>query len=109
MQVGVGEKLGKVFMITIKHCNKTKDFKGVKVMDNIKGIIKNFLSKYFTNYDLKEDEDIFSLGFVNSLFAMQLVMFIEKEFNVTIDNEDLDLKNFSTIKSIAELIERKGY
>lgn len=81
---------------------------GVKIMDNIKANIRNFLSKYITNYDLKDDEDIFSLGFVNSLFAMQLVMFIEKEFKLTVDNEDLDLKNFRSIKSIAELVERKS-
>ena len=81
---------------------------GVKIMDNIKANIRNFLSKYITNYDLKDDEDIFSLGFVNSLFAMQLVMFIEKEFKLTVDNEDLDLKNFRSIKAIAELVERKS-
>lgn len=81
---------------------------GVKIMDNIKVNIRNFLSKYITNYDLKDDEDIFSLGFVNSLFAMQLVMFIEKEFKITVDNEDLDLKNFRNIKAIAELVERKS-
>lgn len=78
-------------------------------MDSIKESTRNFLSKYFKNYDLKDDEDIFSLGFVNSLFAMQLVMFIEKDFNVTVDNEDLDLKNFKTINSIADLVERKTY
>jgi acyl carrier protein len=76
-------------------------------MDNIKESIRGFLSRYITNYELKEDEDIFSLGFVNSLFAMQLVMFIEKEFNLTVANEDLDLKNFRSIRSIAELVERK--
>lgn len=81
--------------------------KGVKVMENIKESTRNFLAKNFKNYDLKDDEDIFSLGFVNSLFAMQLVMFIEKEFKVTVDNEDLDLKNFKSINSIAELVERK--
>lgn len=77
-------------------------------MNNIKDIIKEFLAKYFTNYDLKDDEDIFSLGFVNSLFSMQLVMFIEKKFDFTIDNEDLDLENFKTINAITDLIERKS-
>ena len=30
--------------------------------------------------DSATDEDIFALGFVNSLLAMQLVLFVEKEF-----------------------------
>ena len=41
---------------------------------------KAFMAVHFKNYDLQDDDDIFSLGFVNSLFAMQLVMFVEKEF-----------------------------
>ncbi len=77
-------------------------------MDDIKGTVKVFLSKYFKGYDLKDNEDIFGLGFVNSLFAMQLVMFIEKEFKVNINNDDLDLKNFNSIDAIVNFIEGKN-
>jgi acyl carrier protein len=38
---------------------------------------------------------------------MQLVMFTEKEFQVKVENEDLDLKNFSTINAIDEFVRRK--
>jgi acyl carrier protein len=73
----------------------------------IKTKIKQFLAKFFQNYDLKEDEDIFALGFVNSLFAMQLVNFVEQEFETSIDNEDLDIDNFRTINALTGLIMRK--
>lgn len=69
--------------------------------------IRNFLAQYFGNHDLQNDEDIFALGFVNSMFAMQLVLFIEKEFNVTIENEDLDFDNFRTINAMVSLLEQK--
>ena len=69
--------------------------------------IRKFLSRAFRNYALQDDEDIFSAGFVNSLFAMELVLFVEKEFTITIDNEDLDIDNFRTISAIATLIDRK--
>ena len=54
-----------------------------------KARIKEFLARYFRNHELKNDEDIFALGFVNSLLAMQLVNFVEKEFAVAIEDEDL--------------------
>ena len=69
--------------------------------------IKLFLSQSFSNYQLQDDEDIFALGFVNSMFAMQLVLFIESEFAVKIDNEDLDFENFKTVNAMASLLERK--
>jgi methoxymalonate biosynthesis acyl carrier protein len=76
-------------------------------MPEIKSKIKQFLLPFFGDRDLQEDEDIFALGFVNSMFAMQLVLFIEKEFQVTIENEDLDFENFKTINAIVGLLERK--
>jgi acyl carrier protein len=76
-------------------------------MKAAKSKIKNFLSQYFGDRELQDDEDIFALGFVNSMFAMQLVLFVEKEFKVTIENEDLDFDNFRTINAMADLLERK--
>ncbi len=77
-------------------------------MDGVHQKIKDFLGRFFRNQDLKPDDDIFALGFVNSLLAMQLVAFVEKEFGVSVEDSDLDLENFRTINSIAQLVERKS-
>ncbi|MEJ6480704.1 acyl carrier protein [Nostoc punctiforme UO1] len=69
--------------------------------------IKTFLSRFFGDHDLKPDEDIFTLGFVNSMFAMQLVLFLEQEFQITIENEDLEFDNFKTINAMTNLVQRK--
>jgi acyl carrier protein len=76
-------------------------------MDTVQAKLKEFLSHFFRNHELGVDEDIFASGFVNSLLAMQLVMFVEKEFDITIENDDLDIDNFRTINSIVALVERK--
>jgi acyl carrier protein len=75
--------------------------------DNRRARIKEFLSPYFRNHELQDDEDIFALGFVNSLLALQLVNFVENEFGITIEDEDLDFENFRTIQNMDALIERK--
>jgi methoxymalonate biosynthesis acyl carrier protein len=76
-------------------------------MEERKTKIKNFLSKFFRNHELRDDDDIFALGFVNSLLALQLVNFLQKEFGITIEDEDLDFENFRTINNIDSLLERK--
>ncbi|KYC36599.1 D-alanyl carrier protein [Scytonema hofmannii PCC 7110] len=76
-------------------------------MKEIQPTIKEFLARFFRNHNLQLDEDIFALGFVNSMFAMQLVLFIEQEFQLTIDNEDLEFDNFRSINAMTRLIERK--
>jgi methoxymalonate biosynthesis acyl carrier protein len=77
-------------------------------MDNSKHKIRAFLSRFFQTVELKEEDDIFALGFVNSLFAMQLITWVEKEFSIRIEDEDLEVTNFSTIAAIANLIARKN-
>ncbi len=69
--------------------------------------IAHYLARFFPGHSLTEDEDIFSLGFVNSMFAMQLVTFVEKTFDITIENEDLELDNFRTIVALSNLVIRK--
>jgi acyl carrier protein len=69
--------------------------------------IREFVGRFFGEHELRDDEDIFAAGFVNSLFAMQLVLFVEKEFGVSVGNEDLNLDNFRSIEAMALLIERK--
>lgn len=76
-------------------------------MDATQSKVKEFLSRYFKSHDLQPDEDIFALGFVNSLLAMQLVAFVEKEFGVAVEDADLDLDNFRSIRAISDLVARK--
>lgn len=76
-------------------------------MDEIKSKIRTFLAGFITNVTLQDTQDIFALGFVNSLFAMQLVLFVEKEFGITVENEDLNIDNFRSISAITQLIGQK--
>jgi acyl carrier protein len=77
-------------------------------MEENKVKVKKFLSRFFRQRELLDDEDIFALGIVNSLFAMQLVMFIEKEFELRVDNADLDIANFSSVNRIAQFVKEKS-
>jgi methoxymalonate biosynthesis acyl carrier protein len=73
----------------------------------VKETIKVFISKFVNVNEIEDTDNIFEKGLVNSLFAMNLVTFIEKEFDISIDNTELDLDNFKDINSIVALIENK--
>lgn len=77
-------------------------------MESRKAAIRQFLASYLRNYDLQDDEDIFSLGFVNSMLAIQLVNFVEKNFGIEVENEDLDLDNFRSLAAMDAFVERKS-
>jgi acyl carrier protein len=73
---------------------------------NVKTRIKYYVNKALGD-NIRDEDDIFELGVVNSLFAMQLLHFIEKEFSITTEREDLDIKNFCSIAAMTEFVLKK--
>ena len=75
--------------------------------DETRAKVREFVSRFLRGHELKDDEDIFASGFVNSMFAMQLVQFVEGTFGVACDDQDLDIDNFRSIDAITRFVERK--
>lgn len=69
--------------------------------------LRKFLAR-FIEEDVDNDTDIFKTGLINSLFAMQLVLFVEKEFLISVENQDLDINNFKSINAITNFVSQKG-
>ncbi len=69
--------------------------------------IRQFLTSHFSASDLADHTDIFAAGYVNSLFGLQLVLFIERTFDLSVVNEDLDLSNFRSVDALTAFVGRK--
>ncbi len=76
------------------------------MMDDIKQKVRSFLSKNKSTEQIKDDDDLFEKGFVDSLFSLQLIMYLEKEFRLRIKNKDINEDNFRSIDKIAETVTR---
>lgn len=76
--------------------------------EDIMSQVRDFLGQFISNTDIDPDENLFVSGIVNSLFAMQLVLFVEKEFGIQVANEDLDLENFKSLNAITAFVESKS-
>ncbi|MFC7896686.1 acyl carrier protein [Streptomyces sp. NPDC057381] len=66
-----------------------------------------YLSRFFPVHDLGDEDDIFEQGYVSSLFAMQLVAFVEQEFGVAVEEEDMDLEHFRSLRALDTFVARK--
>ncbi|HEX7306359.1 acyl carrier protein [Lentzea sp.] len=52
------------------------------------------------------DVDLFASGVVSSMFAMELVVYVEKTFDVMVLGEDLAVDNFRTVNKMTDLVLR---
>ncbi len=75
--------------------------------NSVKDSIKNFIFESIQIADLDDDDNLFESGIVNSLFAVQLVTFLEKYFGIEITMEDLDIENFQSINSTTSFVIQK--
>ena len=74
----------------------------------IKGRIADFVTSAIHLPDLGEDDLLFESGLVNSLFAVQLMTFIEKTFGIEVGADDLDIDNFKSIRAAAVFVIKKN-
>lgn len=68
---------------------------------------RTFLRGRLGPIELADTDNIFASGFVNSMFALQLVCFVERTFGVTIENDDLELSNFNSVAAISRFVRSK--
>ena len=73
--------------------------------------IREFIKSNITNFDeetiFNDDENIFEMGLVSSLFAMKLLNYVESEFKIALTYEDMEIENFSTVDNILKFIREK--
>ena len=80
-------------------------------MDQFKDTIREFIvSQYLPGEaleNLKDDTPLLSSGILDSLAALGLISFIEKQYGVELDVYDTSIEQFDRIEDIARAVDRK--
>jgi acyl carrier protein len=74
----------------------------------IKQAVRQFISSAIRLPALGDDDNLFESGIVNSLFAVQLMTFVEKTFGIEVEAEDLDIENFKSLNATTSFVMRKN-
>lgn len=75
--------------------------------DGIKETVKRFILRSINFTHLEDDDNLFESGIVNSLFAVQLMTFIEKTFYIEVEMADLDIENFKSLNATTAFVLKK--
>jgi acyl carrier protein len=57
--------------------------------------------------DLDNDDSLLELGIIDSFKMLELIEYIQKEFGIEIDEDDMLPENFDSINAIVEFIGSK--
>jgi D-alanine--poly(phosphoribitol) ligase subunit 2 len=75
-------------------------------MDQIRKKLSSFIKDnfLFEKGRIKEDQDLFKSGVVDSFGFVELLSFIEKEFGINFNRADIEIEKFNTLAQIAKSI-----
>jgi methoxymalonate biosynthesis acyl carrier protein len=76
--------------------------------NGIKETVKRFILSSINFTLLEDDDNLFESGIVNSLFAVQLMTFIEKTFSIEVGMDDLDIENFKSLNATTAFVLKKN-
>lgn len=74
----------------------------------IKETVRRFILSSINVPNLGDDDNLFETGIVNSLFAVQLMTFVEKTFAIEVEMDDLDIENFKSLNATVAFVARKN-
>ena len=78
----------------------------MKIENQIKEFVLTNL--YFAEDNVLDDDASFlETGVVDSTGVMELVAFVEKEFGVTVEPQEIVVENFDSINQVARFVSRK--
>lgn len=80
-------------------------------MSDVKGKVKDFVIENFLfgdSDDLEETTSFLEEGIIDSTGILELVDFIEEEFSISIDDEELIPENLDSIKNVSEFLQKKS-
>ncbi|WP_229074958.1 phosphopantetheine-binding protein [Actinoplanes sp. DH11] len=75
--------------------------------DDLRDRIRAFVLTQTPGSVVDDDDDLFASGLVNSLFAVQLVLWLEQTFGLRVESQELVLTTFATIDSIGDFVAGK--
>jgi acyl carrier protein len=79
-------------------------------MNSVSDTVRQFILKQFPqarSRSLSNDEHLLENGIVDSLGVIDIVTFIESEFHLTVEDEDLVPEHFQSIERIAAYVENR--
>jgi acyl carrier protein len=65
------------------------------------------VSQFPATKNVSNDEALLKHGLIDSLGILDVVTFVEKEFSISVSDEDLLPENFGSVQSITEFVQSK--
>lgn len=79
--------------------------------NSIKDLLKKFIIRNYLlnkkNFKLADDDSFLMKGIIDSIGVVELASFIQREFEIKVNPQDILPENFDTLNNLEQYIKRK--
>ena len=89
---------------------KYRIYERIKSVNQLKDKIRQFIVENFLfgqDNGLKDDTSFLDEGIIDSTGILELVSFLEEEFSISVEDEELIPENLDSIMNVVAYLERK--
>lgn len=73
--------------------------------------IKNYIAETFLfsddGFNMSDDISFLDEGIIDSMGVLELIMFVEETFGISVEDDDIKPENFDSVNKLYEYIHRK--
>ena len=73
--------------------------------------IKNYIAETFLfsddGFNMSDDVSFLDEGIIDSMGVLELIMFVEETFGISVEDDDIKPENFDSVNKLYEYIHRK--
>jgi acyl carrier protein len=73
--------------------------------------IRNYIAETFlfsdNGFNVSDDVSFLDEGIIDSMGVLELIMFTEETFNVSVDDDEIKPENFDSVNKLYDYIQRK--
>ncbi len=75
----------------------------------VAGQIRSFLARQFPlAKNVADDQPLLGGGLIDSLGILEVVSFLESEFNIAVADEELLPENFESVRNLSRFVQKKS-
>jgi acyl carrier protein len=78
-----------------------------EIVDRVRAYVRDNFLYMRPDWPLPDDAPLLGSGVVDSIGVVELVEFVEREFAVTIPEEEITERHFGTLRAIGTFVEHK--
>jgi acyl carrier protein len=80
-------------------------------MDNVEGLIRQYIAENIlfsgNGYPYSDDDSFLNEGIIDSMNVLELVMFVEEKFGMSVADQEIVPDNFDSVAKLAAYVRSK--